>query len=301
MEQISLLHSYYTGPFLLAWDFEPYILFGLIFAAGLYALALRRISHRGTRIVPRSYPVAWYSGLLALTLAAAGPFHAYNEFSFALHMAQHVLMMLIAAPLLVLGRPVHIALWAIEPARSGAVLRPILGRGWVRSILTAATNPIVVLLLINVNLLAWHHPDFYVAALRSTVIHEAEHLLFMSTAMLFWWVIIDPIPRAHRVKADVAIVMLFITGSVGDLLALYLIFSPDVIYPFYLDREPLWGMSQLADQRAAGLVMLVFGSIVFFGATFVIIARNFAKAGASGARYAEIDPDPAAPRAQASQ
>ncbi len=271
----TLLHSYYSGPFLLAWDFEPYILFMLIFAAGLYGLALRRIGLSGVRSVPRSYPIAFYGGLIAFAAALAGPFHTYNENSFALHMGQHVVMMLIAAPLLVLGRPVQVALWAISPERSGAVLGPFLRRGWIRGLLTVVTNPIVVLVLLNVNLVAWHHPDFYVAALESTLVHEIEHILFMSTALLFWWIIIDPVPRHHKVRADVAILMLFISGSVGDLVALYLIFVPDVIYPFYLASDTLWGMSELADQRAGGVIMLVVGTAVYFGATFALIAKNF--------------------------
>jgi putative membrane protein len=270
-----ILHGVFSGPFLLAWDFEPFIIFLLVFAAGLYYLALRRIAERGIRSVPRSYPVFYYAGLVALATAAAGPFHSYNENSFALHMGQHVVMMLIAAPLLVLGRPVHVALWALDPKQSGAIVGPMLRRRWLRAFLTVIAHPIVVLLLINVNLVVWHLPSFYIAALESTLVHELEHTLFMGTALLFWWVIIDPIPRHHRVRPDYAIVMLFITGSVGDLLGLYLIFSQDVVYPFYLVSETLWGMSQLADQRVGGAVMLVTGTIVFFGATFLLIAKNY--------------------------
>jgi putative membrane protein len=270
-----LLHRFYDGPFLLAWDIEPYIAFGLIFSAGLYALGLQRINTIGTRSVPRSWPVAFFMGLVVFAFALAGPLHTYNEDSFALHMTQHVSLMLIAAPLLVLGRPVQIALMAISPARSGAVMGPFLRRGFVRTLLTAITNPIVVLLLLNVNLVIWHFPGFYVAALESTLIHEIEHILFMGTALLFWWVIIDPVPRHHRVRPDLAIGLLFISGSVGDLVGLYLIFAPEVIYPFYLDTEPLWGMSQHADQRVGGVIMLVVGTIVYFGATFLLIARNY--------------------------
>lgn len=270
-----LLHRFYDGPFLLAWDIEPYIFFGLIFSAGLYALALKRVSRRGLRSVPRSWSISFYAGLAVFAFALSGPLHTYNENSFTLHMAQHVALMLIASPLLVLGRPVQVALMAISPTRSGAVMRPVLRKGWVRGLLAVVTNPIVVLLLLNVNLVIWHVPAFYVAALESTLVHEVEHILFMGTALLFWWVIIDPVPRHHRVRPDLAIVLLFISGSVGDLVALYLIFVPEVIYPFYLDTEPLWGMSQHGDQRVGGLIMLVTGTGVYFGATFLLIARNF--------------------------
>jgi putative membrane protein len=283
----TLVHGYYSGPFLFAWDPQPFAMFLLMFAAGLYWIALRRIRLDGLRTVPRSYPVAYYAGLVAMASALIGPFDVYNENSFALHMGQHVVIMLVAAPLLVLGRPVHIALWAISPRRSGSVLGPVLRQGWVRRLLTVLTHPLVVLLLINVNLVIWHLPRFYVAALESTLVHELEHLLFMGTAVLFWWVIIDPIPRHHRVRPDVAIGMMFVSGSVGDLLALYLIFSPGVVYPFYLLNEGLWGMSHLADQRVGGLIMLVVGTAVYFGATFVLIARNY---GNTEALHSPVEP-----------
>jgi putative membrane protein len=270
-----ILHGGATGPVLLAWDFQPYMIFALVFAAGLYWLALRRIATRGVREVPRSYPVAYYAGLAAFAVAVGGPVETFNENSLSLHMAQHVILMLVAAPLFVLGRPLHIALWALEPQRSGAILRPVLRRSWIRGLLTIITHPVTVLLVININLVVWHLPEFYVAALDSTLIHELEHALFFGTAALFWWVIVDPIPRHHRVRSDVAIIMLFVSGSVGDLLALYLIFAPDVIYPFYLVNETIWGMSQLLDQRIAGLIMLVTGTAIYFGATFAIIARGY--------------------------
>ena len=270
-----LLHGGATGPVLLAWAFEPYLIFLLVFAAGLYWLALRAIRKRAQRTVPREYPVFFYAGLAAFAVAVGGPVETYNENSLALHMGQHVIMMLIAAPLIVLGRPLHIALWALRPRQSGTVLKPVLRRGWVRGFLTGLTHPFTVVLLLNVNLVAWHVPALYVAALEHWWIHELEHVLFFGTAALFWWVIVDPIPRHHRVRVDIAILLLFVSGSVGDLLALYLIFAPDVIYSYYLVNETVWGLSQIADQRFAGLVMLVTGSVVYFGATFLLIARNY--------------------------
>jgi putative membrane protein len=275
------LHGFYDGPFLLAWDPVPYAVLILMLVAGAYALALRRIGKIGIRNVPRSYPIAFYAGLLAMAIALIGPLDVYNENSFALHMGQHVVMMLIAAPLLIFGRPVHIALWAFSPEQSGAVLKPILRQGWLRSLLTVLTHPLTVVLLLSVNLLLWHLPRFYVAALENELVHELEHALFMGTAVLFWWVIIDPIPRHHRVRADIAIIMLFVAGTVGDLLALYLIFAPDVIYPFYLASEGLWGLSHHADQRVGGLVMLIAGTTVYFGATFWLIARNYGNTGSA--------------------
>lgn len=271
-----LLHGEFSGPFLLAWDLDPLLTFLLVLAAGLYGIGLRRIARTSTRQVPDRYPVYFALGLIALAVALLGPLDAYNENSFALHMSQHVALMLVAAPLLLLGRPMHIALWAVSPDRSGVLIRPVLRRRWVRGSLNTLTHPLVALLLINVNLVAWHLPGLYVAALESDLIHELEHILFTATALLLWWIIIDPIPRHHRTRPEHGIALLFVTGTVGNLLSLYFIFAPEVIYSYYLTSEPIWRMSQLADQRAGGLIMLIAGVIVFYGATFLLIIRNVA-------------------------
>lgn len=270
-----LLHGEFSGPFLLAWDLNPLLTALLICSGGLYLIALRRIAHRAIRTVPGRYPLYFFLGLAGLALALIGPLDAYNENSFALHMAQHVMIMLIAAPLLVLGRPLHVALWALSPEWSGRIARPILRQGWLRALLTVLTHPVVVLLLITVNLVLWHLPAFYVAALESDLVHEIEHTLFMGTSLLLWWVIVDPVPRHHKLRPDHAIAILFITGSVGNLLALYLLFAPSVLYSYYLTNETIWGMSQLADQRVGGLVMLIVGAIVFYGAMILLIVTNF--------------------------
>lgn len=270
-----LLHGVFSGPFLLAWELEPFVTSLLICAAGFYLLGLRRIASQAKREVPGRYPVYFYLGLAVMALALIGPLDAFNENSFTLHMGQHVTMMLIAAPLLVLGRPAHIALWAMAPRRSGAIVRPVLRRRWLRLLLDIVTHPLVVLLLVTVNLIVWHLPDFYVAALDNDLIHELEHGMFLGTALLFWWVIIDPVPRHHKVRPDYAIAMLFVAGAVGDLLSLYILFSPEVLYSYYLVSETIWGLSQHADQRIGGLVMLLTGTIVYFGATILLIVTNY--------------------------
>jgi putative membrane protein len=271
----TTLHATPPVSLLDAWEFEPYIILLLVFAAGFYALALRKVRDGGVRRVPWYQPLAFYGGLLAFSVALGGPLHTYNQNSFAMHMSQHVVMMLVAAPLLVLGRPVHLFLHALGPNRSGVLLRPVLRRRWVRGTLTVLTHPLLVLLLFNVNLALWHVPRFYVAALESTLVHEAEHMLFFGLSLLFWWVIIDPIPRHHRLRTEHAILVLFTTAAVGDLLGLLLMFSTQVLYSYYSLAEPIWGLSTLDDQRLGGLIMLLSGVVVYYGAIIVLIVRAF--------------------------
>lgn len=262
-----------SRPFLASWSADPLLLGMLLLAAFAYALAWRHLQRSGRRMLPTRQLVAFSGGLLSLTVALLGPFDTFNDNLFLVHMLQHVTLMLIAAPLLVLGRPVQLALRSIAPHHSGPILRTVLRRRRVRAVLSITTNVFVVFLLFNINLAIWHLPDIYTAALRNNSLHLAEHFTFFSTALLFWWVIIDPIPRHHRLEPHWAILLLFTTGAVGDLLGLTLMLSSRVLYPFYAGTTNPWGLTPLNDQRLSGLIMLVSGTLVYFGTIFWFLSR----------------------------
>jgi cytochrome c oxidase assembly factor CtaG len=261
-------------PFLVSWNTDPLLLGMLLLSAFAYALAWRHLQRSGRRTPPNRQLVAFAGGMFSLTVALLGPFDTFNDDLFLVHMLQHVTLMLVAAPLLVLGRPVQLALQAIPPRHSGPVVRTVLRKRWVRTTLSALTNAGVVFLLFNVNLVVWHVPAIYTAALRNNTLHLAEHIAFFSTSLLFWWVIIDPIPRHHRLESHLAILLLFTTGAVGELLGLALTLAPRVLYPFYAGTTNPWGLTPLADQHLSGLIMLVSGTLVYFGAIFWFLSQG---------------------------
>lgn len=260
-------------PFLVSWNADPLLLGVLLLSAFGYALALRHLQRSGRRMPPNRQLAAFAGGMFSLTVALLGPFDTFNDDLFLIHMLQHITLMLIAAPLLVLGRPVHLALQAIPPRHSGPVVRSVLRRRSVRTALSILTNAGVVFLVFNVNLVVWHLPAIYTAALRNNTLHLVEHIAFFSTSLLFWWVIIDPIPRHHRLDPHVAILVLFTTGAVGELLGLALTLALRILYPFYAGTTNPWGLTPLADQRLSGLIMLVSGTVVYFGAIFWFLSR----------------------------
>ena len=264
-------------PFLLSWAVDPTVLTGLVLAAAVYGLAWRRIQLSGRRSVPLSYPLAYYGGLLSIALALLGPFDVYNQESLLMHMSQHLLLLQIAAPLIWLGRPVQLILQAVSPRRSGPVLRVVLRRRWARGILTFISHPLVAFLIFNVSVIFWHVPKMYDLALSHEFLHELEHLTFLGGALLYWWSIIDPVPRHHKLRTGFALGSIFLTSLVAEALGAILSLDGSILYPFYTQTQPLWGLSQLDDQQYAGLLMWVGGGMLYLVVIFWILVRSLGR------------------------
>jgi cytochrome c oxidase assembly factor CtaG len=267
-----VLHSSTSGSFLTSWAPDPLLINLLALAALAYALGLRAAARRGRRRPARGRIAAFYGGLAATAVALLGPLDTWNDELFFIHMLQHLVLMIIAAPLLLLGRPVQVALQALPPARSGALIGTLFRRDGPRQAATLLAHPLTVFTLYNLNLALWHLPRMYVAALESELVHELEHLAFFGTALLFWWVIIDPVPRHHRASAHWQFWMCFGTCMIGGLVAAALTLANRVLYPFYLDAGRPWGLSAQADQQLGGGIMWISGAL-YFVLMFAMLVR----------------------------
>jgi cytochrome c oxidase assembly factor CtaG len=257
---LPILHGNTAGPFWTAWRLDPVLTVALLAICALYVLALPRAGWMANH---RSKAIAFGCGMATLVIALLGPLDTFNDDLFVLHMTQHVMLMLVAAPLVIAGG----ALILLD-VRWGSHL-PL-----VRRLIRWLAQPVPALLLFNLNLLAWHWPPLYDAALRREPVHILEHLLFFGTALLFWSGIITPDRDPANAASHAAIALLFITGSIGDLIGLTLLLANHPLYPFYETAVNPWGLSPLADQQLSGLVMLVSGAAVTFGGVFWIIARS---------------------------
>jgi putative membrane protein len=273
---VPLLHfTPVNRPFLLSWAVDPTVMTGLVLAAAVYGIAWRRIQLAGQRAVPVRYPLCYYGGLLAIAAALLGPFDVYNQESLLMHMSQHLLLLQIAAPLIWLGRPVQLILQAVSPRRSGPVLRVVLRRRWVRGVLIFVSHPLVAFLGFNFTMIFWHVPTMYDLALSHPFIHDLEHITFLSGALLFWWSIVEPVPRHHKMRLGFALGSIFLTSLVAAALGAVLTLDGSILYPFYTQTQPLWGLSQLADQQYAGLLMWVGGGMLYLVIVFGMMIRAF--------------------------
>jgi cytochrome c oxidase assembly factor CtaG len=219
------------------------------------------------RGVRRRDVACFASGWIVLAVGVVSPLHALGGVLFSAHMTQHELLMVVAAPLLVLGRPVVAFVWALPRGwrvRAGAWARA----RWVRRGWSSLTSPAVASALHAGALVLWHLPGPYEATYFSEPLHALQHVSFLATALVFWWALLRP----ARGREGEAIVYLFaatlLTGALGALLA----FAPALWYPHYAATTGPWGITPLDDQQLGGVIMWVPGGGSYLLAALALFA-----------------------------
>jgi putative membrane protein len=226
-----------------------------------YALGARRLRRQaGDRGLRRWEIASFAAGWLTIVIAQVSPLAFLSEQLFSAHMSQHELLMLIAAPLLVLGRPMYVMLWALGAEDrlhiASATRAPAVARTW-----RVITAPLFVWTLHGLALWVWHLPSLYEAAVADPNIHLVQHAFFLGSAALFWWTVING--RHGRAAYGAAVIYVFTTMLHSGLLGAMVALAPRVWYPSYAITAPPWGLSGLEDQQLAGLIMWVPFGIVF--------------------------------------
>jgi putative membrane protein len=211
---------------------------------------------------------------LALVLALVSPLDAFGARLFCAHMLQHELLMLVAAPLLVLGRPLAAWTWALSPAQRQVVGRWTRVRWWSAT-WALLTDPLAAWALHALALWLWHLPSWFEAALHNEAWHALQHASFLITALLFWWAVVGGDARARA--GGFALLYLFTTmlhtGALGALLTM----APTPWYPSYAASAGALGLDPVEDQQLGGLVMWVPGSVAYLMAALVVMARLLAR------------------------
>lgn len=268
-----------------AWSWEPGAIAALGVSAVWYGLGVRALWRRAGRGrgVRVGQVACFAAGLATLGIALVSPLDALAETLFSVHMVQHLVLLVVAPPLLVLGEPLLPALWAL-PART----RHAAGRWWhasprARRTVHVLTDPLGVWLAHLAVLWFWHLPGPYALALRHDGVHVAEHLCFLGTALLFWWVVLQPIGRRRLAPAG-AVVLLTLTMMQSGALGVILTFARTPWYPVHAAGVAAWHVSLIEDQQLAGLIMSVPASLVYVGAALALAARWFRDAPAPRAR-----------------
>lgn len=197
--------------------------------------------------------MAFAFGWLALVVALVSPIDKLSEILFSAHMTQHEILMIVAAPLMVFGRPLVAFLWAL-PTRWRAPIGHWFHWRWI-------SGPIPATLLHAVALWMWHLPSLYQATLRSEGIHAVQHLSFFLTAALFWFALVHG--RYGRMGYGVAVAYVFVTAAHSGLLGALIALSPSVIYPIYQQAGAPWGINPIEDQQLAGIIMWIPAGVLF--------------------------------------
>ena len=250
-----------------AWSFDAGVVIPLVAAMLLYAAGLHRVWRRAGegRGVRQWQAWCFAGGIFTLIVALVSPLHALGGALFSAHMTQHVLLMGVAAPLLVMGAPLTAFTWALPHSARRHVGRA-LGSGAYRYTWRILTTPAVAWLLHAAAIWVWHVPELYAATVGSHLVHAAQHASFMLSALLFWWALRD------RGRHGLAVLYLFTTAVHSSLLGALLAFAPEAFYAPYELTAPLWGMTALEDQQLGGLIMWVPAGLVYFGAALALLA-----------------------------
>jgi cytochrome c oxidase assembly factor CtaG len=259
------------------WTFDAWVTVPLALSLLWYLAGYLRLRARSRAVAEHARSLRWFmAGWLVLAAALVTPLHKAGERSFAAHMLEHELLMLVAAPLLVLSRPLGIALWAFPHAWR----QPLAGSGrWLGPTWRLLTDAILATVVQAAILWLWHAPSLFDLALAKPGWHVVQHLCFLLSALLFWWAMLHGGERL----VGVDVVCLFFTAMVSGALGALMALSSSPWYAGYTSGGlDAFGMSPAEDQQLAGLLMWVPGGLVHAGAGLALLARRL-RSGASGA------------------
>jgi putative membrane protein len=231
--------------------------FVLIYLRGW--LALRRNS---SGLFPRSRLAAFESGMFCLWIAIGSPLSAFDEASLTVHMIQHIFLMLIVPPLILLGLPALPLMHGLPQWLMRTTLGPLLRWPLLQSLGKFLTHPIVCWVSATAALILWHIPAAFELALHSDAWHEVEHMCFLSTSILFWWPVVQPFPSEARWPRWSVPLYLFLGMLPSGVLGAFLVFCDRVVYPSYSESPSIFAATPLADQVFAGMLMWVLGFFV---------------------------------------
>jgi len=251
------------------WPIEPWVVALLALAAALYAVGIARIWRHATTgsAVHARHALAFAAAWLVTAAALLGPLDALSAQLFSAHMLQHEALMVVAAPLFVLGRPLAAFAWALPPAWRRAIGRFFHRRGW-RVPWLLLTAPLAAWLVHALVLWLWHVPAAFEAALASEGVHALQHTSFVLAALLYWWSVIGHERRQGAAMASLFTTMIH-TGALGALLTL----SPVGWYPAYATRTLAFGLDPLEDQQLGGLIMWIPAGAAYVACGLATVAR----------------------------
>jgi putative membrane protein len=249
--------------------FEPWAVAALAISAVLYALGLHRLWRKaGTgRGISRTHAARFALGWLALAAALLSPIDAWADALFSVHMVQHELLMVVAAPLLVAAKPLEAWAWALPRD----ALRRLAEVAHTRALLAAwiaLTEPLAAWALHAVALWVWHIPAFFQSAVENEGIHVLQHASFLGSALLFWWSVLGRDSRRDAAAVASLFTTMLHTGALGALLT----FAPTVWYAHYALSGGALGLRALEDQQLGGLLMWVPAGSAYIVTALAIVA-----------------------------
>ena len=242
------------------WHAHPDALIGLAMFQGAYLLGIGPLRERyrlADDVNPRQV-ATFTAGVMVIFFSLVSPLHELSDsYLFSAHMVQHVLLTLIAPPLLILGTPD----W---------LLRPLLRPNWAFRLARLGTHPVVAFGFFNIVFSLWHIPALYNLSVTNHGVHIGEHLLFMGAAVLMWWPIAGTLPEIPRLSYPATMAYMFLLSIAQIIVFAPITFSREPLYEWYVNAPRLWDISPVLDQQLGAIFMKMGGGVLFL--TLIIIA-----------------------------
>ena len=251
----------------MAWDWHPDIFFGLLLLQTAYMLGVGPLRKRygWADSVDSRHVFQFTAGIVLLFLALHSPLHDLaDNYLFTAHMVQHMLMILAAAPLLIMGTP-------------GWLLRPLLSPPLVAKVASVLTRPLVAFLVFNGSLAFWHLEPLFDSALNNHGVHVVEHLSFIFTGLIVWWPILSPMHEFPRLNYPGQMLYLFLLSFLPAVLGAFITFTKGIMYPLYAEAPRVYDISPILDQQMAGLLMKTLGAVVYIAILIVIFFKWYSE------------------------
>jgi cytochrome c oxidase assembly factor CtaG len=254
--------------FVFGWKGDPLVWLPAIVAALLWRHGVNSVNraHPAHR-VPRRRTVSWMLGLFAILVALDSGIERYDTALFSDHMVQHMILTLVAPPLLLYAGPITLLLRASSAETRRRWIFPILHSRVVRFL----SFPVVSWVLFAAVMWGSHFSPLFDAALENEWLHRFEHFMFLSAALLFWWPVVGPDPSPWRMKPGAKVLYVGLQMPQNTFLAVAVAMSSVPLYSHYVSNIRPWGPTPLEDQQLAGSIMWLGGDMVFIGAVILLV------------------------------
>ncbi len=251
----------------LDWGGDISVVAAVFFLEVAYLLSVGPLRHRfpGSSDVPTRRIVLFTVGLWSIFFALYSPLDPLSDYYlFSAHMIQHLFLVLVGPPLMLLGTP-------------GWMLRPILQLPGVYPVAKVLTFPVLAALLFNVVFAIWHVPAVYEAGLNSITVHIIQHLTFIATGVIMWWPVLSPMKELPRLPYGAQVLYMFILSIPPAIVGALITFADGTLYETYAQAPEIWGISTAADQQIGGVIMKLPGFLIFVTAAGIIFFNWAAK------------------------
>jgi putative membrane protein len=272
-----------------SWSCSVGLTLAVVLAGGLYLRGWLRLHSASVNAIPSWRAGSFFLGLFLIWLAVGSPLAAFDEELLTVHMIQHLLLMTVAPPLILVSAPVMPLLHALPRKFLQSILGPLFRSPVMQGIGRVLSHPAFCWLAAAAALLGWHVPAAFTLGLQSEAWHAVEHACFLGSGFLFWWPVAQPWPSVPRSPRWSMLVYLFLATLPCDILSAFLAFCDRVVYTAYLSTPKHFVISALEDQQCAGALMWTCVTIVYLLAAAILTAQLLSERSTAESELMQLD------------